>query len=1204
VVGTFEYMSPEQAELNQLDVDTRSDIYSLGVLLYELLTGTTPLERGRLKQEALLEVLRLIREEEPPRPSLRLSDLGRSGLPSGTNPATVPALKVGPTSSLASISALRQTEPAKLAKLVRGELDWIVMKALEKDRERRYETAKGFAMDVQRYLADEAVLACPPSTGYKLNKFVRKHRSVLITAATIMLVLVTAAVVSSWQAIIARQAEKNSKEAEIVADNARNDALTAKAQADEQRDEARTSAYITGIGLAQRAWDEGSVDRARELLKEVPKEAAGEDLRGFEWYYLSRLFRPDEQTLIVNSQKTDYLASPVEVAMSSNGRLVATGSREGIFKVWQRATGKELFSIKAHDLLFSVVFSPDGAQIATVGSNWAEEKSTIKIWDVQNGQLRLSLNGHGWDCRGVAWSPDSKRLASVGMPAGERLIKGNGSVTMWEIETGKEVYSCMGHQSGAGSVAFRADGRRFATSGLDGTVAIWEADTGEKIFSFKVQASGFGTKLSFSPDGQLIALNTDKKVWLAASGKELSYLENSFQRPSDAFLGFSPDSRLFAIGSTEGTVRIHEIKTGRELFLLRGHGQQITNCTFSPDGKELVSLSLDGNVKIWRVGANKHHLALHGHSSNVDTIGFQRDGNHLVSGGDFITMIWEVESGKPSLSLPCPGGRGQVSPDGNYITSHRSTDALLWKLSLDEKKLHFKSLFNDEYYINDLAISPDNSTLAIISANSKRWGNPSNEPHIHPAVRVVDVVSQKQLYIREGPGHPARSDTSQVAFSPNSELLASGWFDGSVVICKAITNEEVFRLKATSRITQLKFSPNGSIFACFTPGGIQFWNMATHEETLTVKGYFTSAAYSPDSLRLAVAKSDGTVILLDAKTGKELLALKGPSYPANSQPSVVCLSFSPDGKRIAAGYSDGVVIIWEAADPSPENEDLRAATLLINDLFQEYCLREDVIEQLVKSIAIDKSLREQAITLARNYPENVLALQKRAIHFAENRQWNRVTTYYTRILDLELQSTKDDRLENYYGWNVGNYLSLALAQVRTGDLIGYRNTCKLAVDRLRKYEYNAFGICMMAVLAPHSVNDMESVIKLSELDGVRKLFPDQASILRACASYRSGLYEDAIQHLSKPSGHDLRMFHNYLPSMTFSPAIQLLFLAMAHHQSGHFEAARNQLAKAIKQIELDNQDNSANWQRRLLSQILLSEAEFLIKGPPLLYIGP
>src|SRR5262249_49339524 len=154
IVGTLEYMSPEQAEQNQLDIDTRSDIYSLGVMLYELLTGTTPLDKKRLKDAAILEVLRVIKEEEPPRPSTRLST----------------------TDELPSIAANRSLERKSLSGIVRGELDWIVMKALEKDRNRRYETANSFAQDIQRYLADEPVLACPPSAGYRLRKFARRNK--------------------------------------------------------------------------------------------------------------------------------------------------------------------------------------------------------------------------------------------------------------------------------------------------------------------------------------------------------------------------------------------------------------------------------------------------------------------------------------------------------------------------------------------------------------------------------------------------------------------------------------------------------------------------------------------------------------------------------------------------------------------------------------------------------------------------------------------------------------------------------------------------------------------------------------------------------------------------------------------------------------------------------------------------------------------
>jgi tetratricopeptide (TPR) repeat protein len=187
VIGTLEYMSPEQAERSGLDIDTRSDIYALGILLYELLTGTTPLERAKLHQAGYAEILKRIKEEEPPKPSTRLS-------------ASKPAL--------ASIAERRRTEPAKLARLVRGELDWIVMKALEKDRTRRYATASGLARDIERYLHDEPVEVGPPSATYRLRKLARKHRAALVTLAGFAAVIMIAAVVSTFLAIRATMAER------------------------------------------------------------------------------------------------------------------------------------------------------------------------------------------------------------------------------------------------------------------------------------------------------------------------------------------------------------------------------------------------------------------------------------------------------------------------------------------------------------------------------------------------------------------------------------------------------------------------------------------------------------------------------------------------------------------------------------------------------------------------------------------------------------------------------------------------------------------------------------------------------------------------------------------------------------------------------------------------------------------------------------
>ena len=215
--------------------------------------------------------MRIIREEEPPRPSTRLST----------------------SEALASIAATRATEPSKLARLMRGELDWIVMKCLEKDRSRRYETANGLAHDLERYLADEPVEACPPSSTYRLRKFARKYKKALATAAAFVVLLVAGAVISTLLAVWANSAEREANRQRFASDEARQEAvdakqkaLDAKVEADKQRDEARLTAYASGMQLAQRAWEENNVVRARELLEEVPKEAAGRNLRGFEWYYL------------------------------------------------------------------------------------------------------------------------------------------------------------------------------------------------------------------------------------------------------------------------------------------------------------------------------------------------------------------------------------------------------------------------------------------------------------------------------------------------------------------------------------------------------------------------------------------------------------------------------------------------------------------------------------------------------------------------------------------------------------------------------------------------------------------------------------------------------------------------------------------------------------------------------------------------------
>jgi WD40 repeat protein len=435
------------------------------------------------------------------------------------------------------------------------------------------------------------------------------------------------------------------------------------------------------------------------------------------------------------------------VTWSPNGRCVATGSDDGMVKVWDAESGRALNSLEGHgDAVNSVAWSPDGWRLAS-----GADDSTVRVWDAENGRALSSLDGHGHSVTFVAWSPDGRRLASgssdrtvmvwdaesgralnsfeghsslvltvAWSPDGRRLASGSydRTVKVWDAESGRALNSLEEHGNKVSSATWSPDGRRLASGAYDRTVKVWDAESGRTLNSLEGH-SHLVLAVAWSPDGRLLASGSSDstvKVWDAESGRTLNSLEGHGNVVYS--VAWSPDGRRLASGSSDSTVKVWDAESGRTLNSLKGHGHVVTSVAWSPDGRRLASGAYDRTVKVWDAESGRTLNSLEGHSNAVNSVVWSPDGRLLASGADDSTVkVWDAESGKTLSSFEGHGGwvtSVAWSPDGRLLASGSSDHTVkIW----DAGSGRLFSALNVAARVTSLTWNPDGRWLAISFAS-------------------------------------------------------------------------------------------------------------------------------------------------------------------------------------------------------------------------------------------------------------------------------------------------------------------------------------------------------------------------------------------------------------------------------------------------------------------------------------------------------